>query len=168
MNKQNLFWTILVSLLVIINIISLTILWKGRPGDRLSERNYDQEKRQNRTERMIHKRLGLDERQMLEFKEARQRHFRKTRATEKLLREKKKMLFQKNMNGEEITEVTPLMNEISRLHLKIDSLTYEHFAELRSYCRPDQIEDFDRFLKTMLQKEFGNREKRHHKQRSSK
>ena len=167
MNKQNLFWTILVSLLVIINIISLSILWKGRPGHRLAESRLDHEKRHKRTEKMIHKRLGLDEAQMIEFKDARQRHFQKTREIEKQLKEKKKILFQKNMNGVNLNDVTPLMEDISRLHLKIDSLTYEHFAELRSYCRPDQIEDFDRFLKSMLQREFGNRELRHHQSRKS-
>ena len=155
MNKQNRIWIILVAILVIVNIASLGLLWKGQ--SRMDFRNGKHPHQERGTEKIMRQKLKLDDQQMIEFRKSTQAHFQKIKPIEKQLREKKKQLFQNNLNGISTEDSQDLMNEISHLHLQVDSLTYVHFAELRSYCRQDQIDEFDQFLKMMLRREFGER-----------
>ena len=157
MNKQNRIWIALVVILVIINLVSLVFLWQGRAFSLQGADHRPEDVKADRTENLLKRNLRLDQNQIQQFRDARKEHFRKIRPIESELKARKKELFEMNTRGLSAANSEETMKEIASLHLKIDSLTYEHFSELRSYCREDQMDEFNQFLKRMLGREFGER-----------
>lgn len=154
--KNNKILVALVISLAILNFISLGFIWFthiNRPYQNLKHRNI------NRTELILKKEIGLSEQQLNLFKKARSEHFEKIRPIERSLREEKKRLFAANMRKEDIKTINPILKRIGALQIKRDSLTYLHFAEMRSYCQESQLEEFDKMLGKMLRREFGRHSK---------
>jgi hypothetical protein len=151
MNNKR-FWIVLVAILVLVNVISLGFLWFGRYKH---EKHSFRDEKPN-TEQMIKKKLNLSDEQLRQFKSERKRHFRQVRPLESELRDLKKQLFEMNVDGISEVDISPKLSEIRQVQGEIDSLTYSHFATLRSYCHEDQIEDFNMMLKHMLRRGFKN------------
>lgn len=142
----------MVSILVLINLISLGFLWFAKSGPGFPERP---DKKSN-TEHLIQKRLQLSNEQMRQFKQERERHFQTIRPIEKDLRSLRKDLFEMNVQGVDSDKISPKLHQIRQLQGEIDSLTYRHFATLRSYCKEEQIDEFNALLKHMLRRGLKN------------
>ena len=63
----------------------------------------------------------------------------------------RRKLFQKNIDGQPISETEADLAAIASLSKKLDSLTYVHFTEVRSYCTPEQAKKLDRMIRDMTQ-----------------
>ncbi|QNL20512.1 hypothetical protein HZR84_00615 [Hyphobacterium sp. CCMP332] len=162
--KDTKVYIILIISLAILNVFSIGFIWYGHIKDHKGK--HDRHKNEHRMEKILKKNIGLSESQMQDFHEARSRHFEQIKPVERELMTVKKVLFDANVRNAEKEEISPLLRKIGDLHIKIDSLTYEHFKELRSYCNESQIEEFDKMLERMLRKEFGKRAKKKANKRS--
>ncbi len=151
--KSNRVLIALVITLAILNVFSLGFIWYGHIKNH--SKDFPRLKARSKSEMIMKKEIGLSQEQMDQFKKARRSHFEKLRPIETKLREEKKRLYQANVRNEKPESVSPILRRIGELQIEIDSLTYIHFAELRSYCDDSQIDDFDKMLAKMLRREFG-------------
>ncbi len=163
--KNTKIYIILILCLVILNLVSLGFIWYGYTKEH-QKGNHDRHKRAHRIEKILKKKIGLSDSQMQDFHQAREKHFNNIKPIEQELRTQKKALFDANVRNAEIENIQSILHRIGQLHIKIDSLTFEHFKELRSYCDESQIDDFDKMLEKMLRKEFGKKSKKRAEKRT--
>jgi len=149
MNKRNLI--IAIVLLVIINAVSLTLLWKSR----WSPQREVMESSRNTPEHYMKRRLGFSDEQLKTLHGLRQQHFEQIRPVENKLKQLRAGLFEAESDTLSAERFHSQLDEIGRLQMIVDSLTYSHFRQVRSICTPDQAREFNRILRDMTERRFG-------------
>ena len=149
-------WIIALVILVAINVGSLSFLWLTRNPTTTNER--PRRMRDAKTEQYISRRMGLSDDQRVQFREARKRHFQKLQPIQRELHKTRRKLYQMNNDEVPVEHINEDLAKIASLHKTIDSLTYIHFMELRSYCTAEQIDKFNAVIRDMQRNARGMRE----------
>lgn len=137
MTKQRLL-AIAVVLLLVLNGITVAMLLKGhhRPDGPPPE---------DRPKRMVIERLGLDEGQVERYEALIAQHRAAIGEKDGAIRAARTALFMDLREGNAayrdslITVITDLQASVERIH-------YDHFADVRALCRPDQRPKFDALI----------------------
>ena len=98
---------------------------------------------------LLFKRMGFDEQQRAEAATLADRHFAAIGPLRDSLRQAKLELF--TSAGRQVTDslFSARLKKVSWISVKVDSTMILHLRELRSLCREDQLEKFDRFTERM-------------------
>lgn len=95
--------------------------------------------------------LNLDQEQVQAFEELNQAHRQQVQAIfQELHPLKDSLLRSTGQNQFSEPEAERLSQKIGNLHAKLDQCIYLHLRELRSLCRDNQINQFDRMIQKVL------------------
>jgi protein CpxP len=145
---KNRFAFISIVILVVLNIITLTLLWifHFRQPSRVQP-PFD--RRAARVEKFLERELNLSSEQSMEFKNLRRQHFEATMVVMDEIRElKEKMMSEVFSKDPDSAVVKNLTEQIGNKEAEREWLLYKHFRELRDVCTPEQqIKLHEIFLK---------------------
>lgn len=136
-----------ITVLLIMNITTLALLWFSQfkkpkpfppPGtqDSLIE-----------GVRFLEKELNLTEMQIKQFIDSRNRHATKSKEIQdKIHQLKRQILDELFKSAPDSVKIQKLSNEIGQQQIEFERYLFEHFLELKSYCRPEQQEKLKLFF----------------------
>ncbi len=142
------YWIIIVSILVLINLFSLSFYWKERIIP-------DQLPKRPTPEKYMRQRVGFSPTQHEKLKVFRNNHFAQIKPIEAELKNLRLQLFVDGTDAENNIPVDSILLEIGRLQRQKDSLTFVHFQDVRSICTPEQAAEFNQIVEEMARRRFG-------------
>ncbi|MEQ8924794.1 MAG: periplasmic heavy metal sensor [Fulvivirga sp.] len=134
--KRNRFLIATIVVLVVINLITLTLLWNMNKGFD------DEDPRRHRHEMFFERKLGLNDEQIEKFEEARRKHFEKMKSINREIRELRNEM-SSLMKERKENEAKEIISKIGTKYEELELANFDHFRELRSYCNPTQQQIFD-------------------------
>lgn len=146
MNKQRLFWVIII--LVIINLFSIGAHWLKSPSDNLDKEEFKMEMRS----RMLKKKLNLTDEQMTVLDQKRKEHFKAVRKIKQQEKELKKELI--NIAFDDTTDslaIDQIKEKISKIAVQKEQLKIDHFKTVIKNFNPEQKEQFKEMTLKFLQ-----------------
>ncbi len=146
-NSNNRILTIAVLLLLVANIVLVFMLVKGKgPKDA---------GRQGKAEpfEMMAKELKMTEQQRKDYKMLREEHQKKVRPLFDSLRAAKTAFYDlMKMDTVNDSLVNFYGQQIAQRQIASDKVTFTHFKKVRSLFNPDQLPQYDSFMKKMMQR----------------
>jgi Spy/CpxP family protein refolding chaperone len=146
--KTNRILTIAVVLLLVVNVVMLVCMMKGRGHHGMKK----QGAKAGPVEMMM-KELNMNEQQQTEFKKLKEEHFTTIKPVFDSVRTLKKSLFglvkEENLNDSLVNNYSGL---IAEQQATIDKLTINHFRKVRALFSGDQQKKFDDFVQKMMQR----------------
>ena len=136
--------TIAVVALLILNAVTLTVLWFGHLHNRQTLPPLDRNGRTAPAAFLI-KELGFDEHQKAVYDRLRVAHRTSKDSLQQILREEREAYF-KGIS----TNDTSKIGVIGEIQKESDRITFVHFQEVRTLCRPDQQVKFDAVIGEVL------------------
>ena len=134
--------TIAVVALLILNAVTLTVLWFGHLHNRQTRQTLD---KIGRPAAFLIKELGFDENQKAAYDRLRVAHRASKDSLQQTLREEREAYF-KGIS----TNDTSKIGVIGEIQKESDRITFVHFQEVRTLCRPDQQVKFDAVIGEVL------------------
>lgn len=146
--KKFMIWTI--TLLVLLNILSMAALWYQRSVQPPQPpRQADQ--RQESVTQFLNRELQLSEDQKKEFEQLRRQHLEASAKLNQEMRDAKKELFDRvSAPALDKAAIEKLTIEIGDKQAQLDLLLFNHFIALRNKCTPEQQEKFKIILHDIL------------------
>lgn len=142
--KTNKLLTIAVVLLLIVNVVLLVFMFKGRGHNDKKSRDG------NPFDKMV-KELNMTDQQQTEFKNLKDQHFAAIKPVFDSVRTLKKSLFSlvkaENVNDSLVNQYSTLISEQRAI---ADKLTINHFRKVRTLFSGDQQKKFDDFMQKMM------------------
>ncbi|OEK05752.1 Spy/CpxP family protein refolding chaperone [Roseivirga misakiensis] len=128
--------------LAILNVVLLSFLWVGH-----------QEIQKTRPEnglKVLEERLNLTDEQKEQVKSLRDVHFEEIQKFRRASQEARQELH--NLWGSDHSQdkVDVLTKRLGELQVSQEKATYDHFAQIRALCSPEQQATFDKLIKDVL------------------
>lgn len=141
-NNKYIGWVVI--LLAILNVVLLVFIWTGRNRPRNNS---------PRAGMMVfEERLALNETQARQLKQLRDDHFKTMMQLRNESQETRKSLHSLWAEANASNKVTELTQRMGSLHAAIEKATFDHFAQIRAICSPEQQKIFDELIKDVLSK----------------
>ena len=122
-----------IGILLVLNIITITLLWLGRPDHMMPP--------PQNMGRFITNELGLSEEQAVQFKELQDQHRQQNQVAQSMARELRRALFQElAKSSPDTTRIQDLQNQLARQQAARNETLAAHFLELKAICTPEQQE----------------------------
>lgn len=144
--KTNRILTIAVVLLLVVNVVMLVCMMRGRG-------HHGMKKQGGGPFDMMVKELNMTEQQQTDFKKLKEEHFTAIKPVFDSVRSLKKSLFglvkEENLNDSLVSNYSGL---IAEQQATVDRLTIGHFRKVRALFSGDQQKKFDEFVQKMMQR----------------
>ncbi len=144
--KTNRILTIAVVLLLVVNVVMLIFMLKGRG-------HHNMKKQGGGPFDMMVKELNMTEKQQTEFKKLKDEHFTAIKPVFDSVRTLKKSLFglvkAENLNDSLVNTYSGLISEQQAI---VDKLTINHFRKVRALFSGEQQKKFEDFVQKMMQR----------------
>lgn len=139
MNKTKLL-SIAVILLLIANLVLAGFMYFGRHQrpDGTGPRN------------IIIQKLNFDESQVKEYDKLIEEHRTEIRKSEQEIKDLKNKLYTTLINESENNSKDSLINELSKVQLKIENIHYKHFEDIKKLCNKEQQQAFENFTREIV------------------
>lgn len=145
MKKENI-WIALVAFLIVLNATILFLFLGGKNPGRPGQGG------QAPRDLQIIEALSLDEEQQAKFEVLKEDHRGKMRELNSGTDEMLQAYFMLLESGEiDSTQKDSLESEFAALEKEKINVTFDHFQKLKTLCNPDQQEEFDAFLPTLIE-----------------
>lgn len=140
---------VLVAILLITNIATLSIYWFKKPSR--GGGPPDPAKREKRMGQFMVDQMKFDDTQEAAYWKLRDSMITAQRPLMDSIRRAKKSFFDL-LKLQDATDslLHSRSNEIAELHKRLDIVTFRHFQNVRSICRPDQLQKFDTVIKEIV------------------
>jgi periplasmic protein CpxP/Spy len=135
------FLTYIIILLVIINIFSIVKMLTSSPNHRQPPKD------------IIIRKLNLNDSQITEYEKLISKHRNAIDSIDYEINRTKKKLYSKLNLPENNLVSDSLLNVIAKSQLEIEHTHYNHFRDIKSICKPNQIDKYEA-LTTELNKLF--------------
>ncbi len=138
--KKYLQWTVV--LLVILNLLTLTVLWLGRPkhpGPGRSSLPPGEEV--HRIKQLLKDQLGFNDTQVEKYLQLRQVHREQLERLDAEIRELKRKMFDQVLKEQTPQTISDsLLSQVLAKQAALEKLTFQHFLALKDLCGPGQKE----------------------------
>ncbi|MBU2019875.1 MAG: hypothetical protein KJ941_09535 [Bacteroidetes bacterium] len=131
MNKLNKYKFIIIGLLLVNLIFLGFLLFRGQKPPR-------------EPKRLVIEKLHFDDAQVKTYEKTIARHRTRITSLDKEIKEKKKALYR---NVSDTIQTNIWTEEIAALQIEIERTHLDHFREIQSICRPNQMKDFEQLMK---------------------
>ena len=128
--------SILVGALIIINAVVLAWVVFGN-----KQKHRPNGKRHFEPKQIIIERLNFSEDQVLLYESTIIEHRETVRKLEEQIKSTKNELYS-SLSADSATNKDHLMTELSQLLIQMENVHYNHFQEIKSICKADQIDEF--------------------------
>lgn len=127
--------SILVIIMVVLNLIAISLLFLGRPGHGPHHRHSD-------IKRLISERLELSEEQTIAYNALIQEHRKAISALDDEMMAARNVLYSQ-LAKNETSAVDSQLVVIGQIQSKIESIHYQHFADIKALCSEEQLSAFN-------------------------
>jgi hypothetical protein len=138
--KQNRFlgWTLVA--LVALNLVTLAMLWSGRPRrPGRPDANAGPDNRPPQEARILRDELGFDESQIEKYRSLTRKHREDVKRLNDDIRRIKKRMFDGVLQDNPQPELSEaLLAQAQAKQAEIEKLTFQYFLDLKAMCRSDQ------------------------------
>ncbi|MDN5204760.1 periplasmic heavy metal sensor [Fulvivirgaceae bacterium BMA10] len=149
---KNRMMIIAVVILVILNIITISMLWFPRHM-RTPAHHSTKIKKQPNVERYLERQLKLSSEQINDFKKLRADHFRESRELIGEIQELKQKMFTHLSSGHDNeAEVDDITRALGQKQAALELATYNHFKALWEICDDTQKKRFDKVIHTVMRR----------------
>jgi periplasmic protein CpxP/Spy len=125
--------------LLIVNLSTVGFLFLRKPPHTEGRpRPFERMRPKNKIIETLH----LDSEQVAQFEKLIDQHKEKTRQLRDNIREVKSQLYQ-TLSEENASSRDSLISQLGVLQKEIEVVHYDHFAQIKKLCKPDQIEYFN-------------------------
>ena len=138
-------WVVIV--LAVLNVILLTFVLQGHQRS--------QKKRHEGGMKLLEEQLNLSESQKEELKQMRESHFSRLEELRKDSRKTRRALHDLWSEASSNQKVSELTKRLGDIHAAVEKATFEHFAEIRGICTPEQQKIFDSLIRDVLRQGEG-------------
>ncbi len=138
--KRNLIITIV--LLVLLNLVTIFLLWFGNPArqSKLRESKIVEQKNE-RLQELLKEELGFDEDQIKQFLRLRQDQQEKAKDVQNNIQQIKKQMFDAVLQDNPPEELSDSLLKLSQEKMgELEQLTFDYFLDLRKLCKPEQLD----------------------------
>lgn len=146
--RRNLVAAIVV--LVLLNIVTLLLLWFGRP-------KYDSQKgpgipgrEKGQVQKLLKEELNFSEKQAEQYIALRKEHRENTIQLNKEIRKIKREMFDHVLMNDETALSDSLLKLTLEKQAQIEKLTFQHFQELKKICNSDQLKKLMKIMHKIL------------------
>lgn len=139
-NNKYIGWVVIS--LAILNVVLLVFIWSGQ--------NRFKKGRPQGGIKLLEERLELDESQKAQLLQLRDIHFKSMESFRKESREARKALHSLWSEANADDKVLVLTQRLGDAHAAIEKATYDHFAQIRAICSPEQQATFDELIEDVL------------------
>jgi len=136
---------IFIGVLLLTNIISISLLVKT--NDR-SEKNGRKERRSKGRDQFIINKIGLDSTQATQFRAMKESHLEEIASYRDELNSHRKEMFSQLNN--DTFDIDDYSQKMSLIQSEMDKMAFNHFKEMRSICRSEQLEKFDQVMQRIM------------------
>jgi len=138
--------SIAVALLLVMNLAILLFFFIGRPGQPPHGRpgGFDRQGPKS----VIIERLHFDDKQTAEYQKLIDKHRQNVTELEDQIRDAKNGLYL-TLSDEKHIGKDSLENHLGLLQRKMESIHYNHFADIRRLCKPNQLQDFNKLTQEL-------------------
>ena len=98
--------------------------------------------------RIIIERLGFDKEQIAQYEKLIDGHRRTIRELDGEIRETKNNLYSTLSSGSQLNKDS-LQTRLGEIQKQIETTHYNHFADIKKLCRPEQLKAFDELTKEL-------------------
>lgn len=143
---------LLVVILLLTNIVTLAFFWSTRPPyHEPFPNNQKPGERERRMGLFMVNEMKFDKQQEETYWKLRDSMVNQQRPLMDSIREAKKVFFDLlKQPSPSDSQVYAVNNHVSELQQKLDMLTFRHFQQVRTLCKPDQIQKFDTVIKEIV------------------
>jgi Spy/CpxP family protein refolding chaperone len=147
--KRNLVLTIV--FLVILNIVTLSLLWFGRPQSDLRKGPRGSEQNTEHIQKLLKEELGFNNNQAEKYIAIRDKHRKNTRHLNEEIRKLKKEMFDQALqNNDQAMISDSLLNLAQEKQSQIEKLTFQQFLNLKKICNPEQNMKLQKLMHRLL------------------
>ncbi len=142
--KQNRFLGSVIVLLVILNLMTLAMLWLGRPQRPAGRpapagQGRDQRRGEDQLQNVLRGELAFDDTQIEEYRQLTRRHREDVRRLNEEIRRTKQQMFEAVLEDSPKPELSgSLLALAQQKQAEIERSTFQYFLDLKNLCRPDQ------------------------------
>lgn len=140
--RNNKFIGGVVIFLAILNVVLLVFIWSGQ--------NQFKKGRPQGGIKLLEERLDLNESQKQQLQQLREIHFQSMENFRKESREARKALHSLWSETNADNKVIALTQRLGNAQAAIEKATYDHFAQIRAICSPEQQTIFDELIEDVL------------------
>ena len=145
-SSTNKILAIAVILLLVVNIVLLIFIWKGKK----SEPKHPQG---NGAFETMTKELNMTEQQKNDYKKLRDEHFTKVRPLFDSIRQYRATFFKMVRDtASNDDSVNAYSKRVADIQAMIDKMTFDHFRKVRTLFSGDQQKQFDEYMLKMMQR----------------
>ncbi|RMD48160.1 MAG: hypothetical protein D6830_07420 [Ignavibacteria bacterium] len=140
--KQNRKLKIAVTVLIVMNIITIALLWIGRPtGPGPGGMPLSPEEEKEKVSALLKDKLGFNQEQIERYLNLRAEHYKAASDLNREVQLLKKEMFDRVLENEkDVSSPDSLLNLILLKQADIEKLTYNHFLKLKELCGKEQKE----------------------------
>ncbi len=141
-NNKYIGWIVI--LLAALNVVLLVFIWSG-------QKRFKKDAPKNGM-KLLEERLELDAHQRKQLETIREDHFKEMETLRRNSHEARKALHNlwSQINVED--KVNDLTQRLGTIQSSIEKATYDHFAQIRAVCTPQQQQIFDSMIKDILKR----------------
>ena len=151
-NKKVLMWVIIFLLVANLSaLVTLIIIFKNNQTNRypITKKFNSEFKGRSFIENM-----GLDDEQLHFFQEAKQKHIEEKRhISDEIIKNRLELIEEMSGDNPDLKKLDSLADVIGTLQSDIKKLSYRHFMELKSKCKPEQRDKLNDILDRMIEHE---------------
>lgn len=142
------FWCVVI--LALLNVVTLTLLWKGRPP---LGRMQGPEGNPN-GQKLMEERLQLSEDQARQFEQIRREHFARSRPLQDDMHILRMDILNEIFNAEpDQAKIQNLLSELSDKQSQFEKNLFTHFQELKSACQNEQqVKELKMMLRDLIER----------------
>jgi hypothetical protein len=107
--------------------------------------------RHNGPRNEIIERLKLDEEQIKHYDALIKKHRNDINQVEGLILKNKNQLYSLLSSPQNPSIKDSLLNEIAELHVSIENIHFNHFSDIKSLCKEDQLPNFNELIKEIAE-----------------
>jgi len=147
--KRNLIVTIVI--LVVINLITLLLLWFGKPKYNISAEPEAKVGKKVHIQKLLKEELGFSDAQAEQYITLRNEHHKNTMQLTKEIKRIKREMFEQVLTSDDTGIISDsLLNLSLGKQKQLENLTFQHFRKLKKICNPDQRKKLMRLMHKLL------------------
>jgi hypothetical protein len=141
-----------ITLLVLLNIVLMYMVWRGRPGSPgLTGAGKEMERDSARIERLLKDELGFDRAQIDKYLALRRSHQQRMNELNNEMRCLKEQMFDGVLKNEPKPKLSDSLLALTQeTQNRIERLTFQHLIELKSICTPPQREKLKLLIRELF------------------
>ncbi|GAB4376953.1 MAG: hypothetical protein Kow0042_23920 [Calditrichia bacterium] len=153
--KQNRYLWITITVLVVINLVTLSLLWMGRPvGPKQGHGPLPPNQDRQRIRQLLQEQLSFTDEQIERYLALRQEHRQETRRLDAEIRELKRKMFDRVLEEQAPPAISDsLLNLVLAKQAELEKVTFQHFLDLKNLCGPEQREKLKLLMHEALRPE---------------